>query len=139
MTTRVVLLSDLRENKYYNVITFGQGIRMKDIMLGKINNKYIKSTVKLGKLIKIQQYGRLYDPDINLIFMKEDGSVINFTPPFGSIEGYSEYEYDTEDMSKTRILERTSILKYDILGNDWALRPENVVATQGIDISNFSR
>jgi hypothetical protein len=44
---------------------------------------------------------------------------------------------DTEEKSKERIIKRTEILKGEIEGNDWALRPENVVSTQGLDIGNF--
>jgi hypothetical protein len=53
-------------------------------------------------------------------------------------EAYIEYEPDTEEKSKQRILERTEIIKPEILGNDWALRPENVLHTQDISIEQWN-
>jgi hypothetical protein len=111
---------------------------MKDIQFGRTTNKNIKNKVYMGKLLEIRQYGRPYDPDISLHFEKDDGITFDYDPSFGSSEAFVEYEPFTEEKSKSRIQHRTSILRDEILGNDWALCPENVVATQGIDISRFS-
>jgi hypothetical protein len=138
MTTEFSLLSGVRVGKYYKIITFYQGVRYYDVMMGVIDNKKIHETNTVGKLIEIRQYGRSYDPDILLIFQDLKGNKLEYEPFFGCAEGFVEYEPDTEERSKERIQERTSILKHDIEGNDWALRPENVVATQGIDLSNWA-
>jgi hypothetical protein len=135
MTTKFVTLSHLRVGRYYNLIHFNNGVRMSHIMLGETDTTNIKSGRNLGKLIEIEQYGRSYDPDIVLHFEDEQGHQYAFDPSFGSTEAYVEYE--PEQMSKARIMMRTRILEEEILGNDWALRPENVVLTQGIDISGW--
>jgi len=135
MTTEFSLLSGLRIGKFYKVITFREGVRYYDIMMGVIDNKKIHETNMLGKLIEIRQYGRQFDPDILLLFEDSKGNKLEYEPFFGCVEGFVEYEPDTEERSKERIQERTSILKIEIEGNDWALRPENVAATQGIDLS----
>jgi hypothetical protein len=91
--------------------------------------------------MQIQQYGRTYDPDIILHFQDETVNpfrLFTIDPSFGSTEAYIEYQPDTEEMSKARIQERTRILEQEILGNDWALRPENVVLTQGIDLTGWT-
>jgi hypothetical protein len=137
-TIEFVLISGLRVGKYYKLITFRNGIRMSDIQLGRTDKKYLDLSETLGKLLEIRQYGRSYDPDIDLVFEMPNGNVLEFVPTFGYSEAYIEYEPETEKLSKERIQERTSILKKEILGNDWALRPENVVATQGLDISRFA-
>ena len=134
MTTKFVTLSQLRVGRYYNLIHFNHGIRMTHIMLGETDTTNIKSGRNLGKLIEIEQYGRSYDPDIVLHFETDTG-IEFFDPSFGSTEAYVEYE--PEQMSKARIMMRTRILEEEILGNDWALRPENVVLTQGIDLSGW--
>ena len=134
MTTKFVTISQLRVGRYYNLIHFNHGIRMTHIMLGETDTTNIKSGRNLGKLIEIEQYGRSYDPDIVLHFETDIG-IEFFDPSFGSTEAYVEYE--PEQMSKARIMMRTRILEEEILGNDWALRPENVVLTQGIDISGW--
>jgi len=134
MTTKFVTLSQLRVGRYYNLIHFNHGIRMTHIMLGETDTTNIKSGRNLGKLIEIEQYGRSYDPDIVLHFETDIG-IEFFDPSFGSTEAYVEYE--PEQMSKARIMMRTRILEEEILGNDWALRPENVVLTQGIDLSGW--
>jgi hypothetical protein len=139
MTTEFVLLSGIIPNKYYNLITFKEGIKMRDVMLGQTENKNIRETIKLGKLVEIKEYGRPYDRDVSLYFEAENGETFIYDPSFGSSEAYVEYELDTEEKSIKRIQERTLELKVEILGNDWALRPENVVATQGINISNFTQ
>ena len=64
MKTEFVLLSGIKVGKYYNLITFCQGVRYYDIMIGMIDKKQIDKTISLGKLIEIRQYGRTYDPDI---------------------------------------------------------------------------
>ena len=134
MTTKFVTLSQLRVGRYYNLIHFNHGIRMTHIMLGETDTTNIKSGRNLGKLIEIEQYGRSYDPDIVLHFETDTG-IEFFDPSFGSTEAYVEYE--PEQMSKARIMMRTRILEEEILGNDWALRPDNVVLTQGIDLTGW--
>ena len=137
MTTQFVTLSQLRVGRYYNLIHFNNGVRMSHIMLGETETTNIKSGRNLGKLIEIEQYGRPYDPEIVLHFETDTG-IEFFDPSFGSTEAYVEYEFDNEEMSRSRIVERTKILEQEILGNDWALRPENVVLTQGIDLSGWA-
>ena len=139
MTTHFVLLSDLRPGKNYKLVTFIHGTRMTDVQLGRTDSKNIKDINTLGKLLEIRQYGRPYDPDISLCFEMENGKTLLFDPSFGSSEAYIEYEFDTEEKSRERIQQRTRALALEIEGNDWALRPENVVATQGMDISRFSQ
>jgi len=138
-TIEFVLLSGVRPNKYYNLILFNRGIRMTEIQLGMTDKTNIKETMPLGKLVEIMQHGRPYDPDISLRFETENGETLFYEPSFGSTEAYVEYIPDTEEDSIRRIQERTMILRDEILGNDWALRPENVVATQGIDLSGWAR
>ena len=139
MTTYFKLLSDIRPGKNYKLITFNHGIRMSDIQHGRTDSKNIKDITVLGKLLEIRQYGRPYDPDISLCFEMETGETLLFDPSFGSSEAYIEYEFDTEEKSRERVQERTRVLALEIEGNDWALRPENVVATQGLDISRFAQ
>jgi hypothetical protein len=136
MTTKFVTLSQLREGSYYNLIRFNHGIRMTHIMLGETDTANIKSGMNLGKLLQIEQYGRSYDPDIILHFQNESGKIFKFDPSFGSVEAY--VKYDPDEMSKARIMMRVRILEEEIRGNDWALRPENVVLTQGIDLSGWA-
>jgi len=138
MTTEFVLLSGIRPGKYYKVITFQEGVRYYDIQMGIIENKKIKEIDTLGKLIEIKQYGRAYDPDILLHFEGPTGKKMEYEPFFGCAEGFVEYEPDTEKRSMERIQERTNILKDEIVSNDWAWRPENVAAIQGIDLSNWA-
>lgn len=138
MTTELFLLSDLKIGKYYKLITYRHGIRMTEIMLRQISNEHIKTAETLGQLMQIRQVGRPYDPDIILYFKQADGTQIVFEPSFGLSEAYVEYEPDTEELSRIRTQERVRSLALEIQGNDWALRPENVVATQGIDISRFA-
>lgn len=142
MTTEICLLSDLCVGKYYKLINFRNGIRMTDIQLRRIDSTYAQLGETLGKLLEIRQSGRPYDPDIILRFEMETKAgnkiVIDFEPTFGYSEAFVEYEPDTEEKSKDRTQKRTSILKLEIEGNDWALRPENVVATQGIDLSGWT-
>jgi hypothetical protein len=138
MTTRFDLLSDLRVGSYYNLIKFNHGIRMTEFQLRETSRKNIKSCQNLGKLLQIRQYGRPYDPDVILHFEDEKGQEYEIDPTLGSSEAYVEYEPDTEEMSKARIVKRTKILEQEIQGNDWALRPENVVMTQGIDLSGWA-
>jgi len=139
MTVNVSLFSDLCIGKCYKLITFGHGVRMSEIMLGKINQDHIKHAEPLGKLIEIKQVGRPYDPDFILRFQQENGLIVGFEPSLGLAEAYLEYEPDTEEMSRKRIQERVSVIAQEIQGNDWAFRPENVVATQGIDTSHFQK
>jgi len=137
-TVEFVLLSGVSVGKYYKLITFRNGVRMTDIQLGRTDKKYIDVAETLGKLLEIEIYGRPYDPDILLFFEMPNGNRLEFTPTFGYSEAYIEYEPDTETHSMERTMKRTSILKNEIETNDWALRPENVVATQGIDLSNWA-
>ena len=134
MTTKFSLFSELRVGHYYNLIHFNNRIRMSHIMLGETENTNIKSGRNLGKLLQIEQCGQPYDPDVVLHF-ETDSGIEFFDPSFGSTEAYVEYE--PEKMSKARIMMRTRILEQEIVGNDWALRPENVVSTQGIDLSGW--
>ena len=139
MTTRFDLLSDLRVGNYYSLIKFNYGIRMTEIQLRETSKTNIKSCQNLGKLLKIRQYGRPYDPDVILHFEDEKGQEYEIDPTLGSSEAYVEYEPETEEMSQARIVERTKILEQEIQSNDWALRPENVVLTQGIDLSGWRK
>jgi hypothetical protein len=138
MTTELFLLSDLKIGKYYKLITYRHGIRMTEITLRQISNDHIKAAETLGQLVEIRQVGRPYDPDIMLYFKQADGTKIGFEPSFGLSEAYVEYEPDTEEYSRIRTQNRVRLLSQEIRSNDWALRPENVVATQGIDISRFA-
>ena len=107
---------------------------MSDIQLGITDTKNICSVKDLGKLIEVRQYGRPYDPEIMLYFQDKHNLMYEFEPSFGFREAYVEYEYEDEEISKKRVQEKTLLMKIEIEGNDWALRPENVVATQGLDI-----
>ena len=138
MTTEILFVYELEIGKYYKLITFRQGILMSEIQSRRIKTQNIYQSEALGKLIEIQQYGRPYDPDVLLIFQQNNGNRIEYEPRFGSTEAYFEYDPDAEESSKKRIQERTRLLELEIQGNDWALRPENVVATQGLDISKFA-
>jgi hypothetical protein len=138
MTTKFYLLHEISVGKYYKLLTFRNGIRMTDVRKGTIDNKFINNTDTLGKLLEIRKHGRPYDPDITLYFEGPDGKPLQFDPTFGMTEAYIEYEVDTEEKSRQRIHKRTAELKLEIIGNDWALRPENVVATQGIDTKTYN-
>jgi hypothetical protein len=111
---------------------------MTEIQLGMTDKTNIKEILPLGKLVEIIQLGRPYDPDISLRFETESGETLFYDPSFGSTEAYVEYTPEKEEDSMKRIQERTMLLHNEIIGNDWALRPENVVATQGIDLSGWS-
>jgi len=111
---------------------------MTDILAGTIDNKFINDTETLGKLLEIKTPSRPYDTIITLYFERPTGKPLEFDTTFGMTEAYVEYEIDIEEKSKQRIHERTAELKLEIIGNDWALRPENVVATQGIDIHTYN-
>jgi hypothetical protein len=137
-TIEFVLLSGVRVGKFYKLITFRNGIRMTEIQLCRTDKKNVDLAETLGKLLEIRQYGRPYDPDILLVFEMPNGNRMEFSPTFGFSEAYIEYEPDTEELSMERTMKRTNILKDEIEGNDWALRPENVVATQGIDLSSWA-
>ena len=124
MSNNLVHLSNLNVKKYYNLVSVD-------------HNKKIKYICEMGKLLDIQLYGRNYDPDVDLLFQK-NGENFRFQADFNPSYGFIEYNIEeTEDVVRERIQCRTHILKNEILGNDWALRPENVVATQGIDISMY--
>jgi len=134
MSIDFVLFSELQIGKNYRSVRFQHGIRYLDIQRRNTAMENVHEITNLGKLIDIEQYGLSHDPDILLLFQKNE-TTYRFEPVFGSIEAYIEYEEDTEEDSMRRTFERTAICKDEILGNDWALRPENVVATQGIDLS----
>jgi hypothetical protein len=111
---------------------------MTDIQLGRVNTSNIIKTEVMGLLTEITLNGRSYDPDPTFHFTHPQGHKIFYVPPFTMTEAYIEYEPDTEEKSKQRILERTEIMKPEILGNDWALRPENVLQTQDISIKQWN-
>lgn len=125
MENNIVQLSDLKVKKYYNLVYIDHNSKV----------KYIR---KMGELIDIELYGRTYDPDVDLLFQQEDGETSRFRADFSPSYGFTEYNIEeSEDIVRERVQTRTCILKNGILGNDWALRPENVVATQGIDTSMY--
>lgn len=138
MTTKFVMLSGLCIGRYYNLVRFRHGISMVDIQMEETASTNIKSEQNLGKFLDMLQYGRSYDPAIILHFECEDRKLHYFEPSFGYMEAYVEYDPDTEEMSKLRIQKRTRLLEQEIKGNDWALRPENVILTQGIDLSGWA-
>ena len=138
MSIEFVSFSGVKVGKHYNRITFKNGVRMTDIQLGKIHKNQIHKRETMGLLVDIALHGRSYDPDPTFHFKHPDNYMISYDPPFTMTEAYEEYEPDTEEKSKQRILERTSQLRWEIIGNDWALRPENVLATQSIDTSPWS-
>ena len=138
MLIKFLLLSDIRIGYYYKLITFKESIRYIDVQLRQTDNGNVYETNRLGKLLSIIQTGRSYDPDILLTFKLDSGEVIEYEPHFGSVEAFIEYEPDTEEYSKIRTQKRNSIIHNEIISNDWALRPENVVATQCIDLSNWA-
>lgn len=139
MTTEIALFSDLCVGKNYKLLSFHNGVLVTDILRRQVKSEDIRVSKTLGKLLEIRTYGRAYDPDIVYYFEKEDGTREGFEHSFGIKEAYLEYEPDTEDQSRMRIQERVSALAEEIRGNDWALRPENVIATQGIDIIRFQK
>uniref|UniRef100_A0A6C0B9V0 Uncharacterized protein n=1 Tax=viral metagenome TaxID=1070528 RepID=A0A6C0B9V0_9ZZZZ len=125
MTTRAIHFSNLEVGKYYNLVSVD-------------HNRKIKFIKTMGKLINICQYGRSYDPDVDFIFHNEQGIMYRYQPNYNSTFAYTEYPAEeTEDQVKARIQERNRLIHYEIASNDWALRPENVVATQGINVSYF--
>ena len=136
--TKFKSFNEIVKGKYYKLIKFTQGIRISDIEIGRIDDKRIKEVKTLGKLINILTYGRPYDLDVLFYFEEENGNKIEYEPVFGMTEAFIEYEPDSEEKTKLRIQERTNMVRDGILGNDWALRPENVVATQGIDITDYA-
>jgi hypothetical protein len=111
---------------------------MTDIQLGRIQKSQIAKKETMGLLTDISLEGRTYDPDPRFHFKHPDGHNISYNPTFALTEAYEEYEPDTEEKSKQRTCERTQLIKEDIQGNDWALRPENVLHTQDIDTSTWS-
>lgn len=127
MSTNILEMSQVKAGRHYHLVfqEYDESIR------------YIE---KLGLLITVTVSGRTYDPDVIMNFKNERGELYTFEPPFSSSYGYVEYvaEEKEEDVKK-RTQERTRILEAEIVGNDWALRPENVVDTQGIDLSMYSR
>jgi len=130
-----VRFSEVKVGKYYNVLRITTEVSTKHFLSNSINKEDAEFIINLGEILDIKLYGRSYDPDVCFIYYNIDGIEQAFYPTFSSSEIYEECE--PEEKSRIRVHERTSILKEGILGNDWALRPENVVATQGIDISGF--
>ena len=106
---------------------------------GKYPYEHYYSTKKLkyvGKFIKHEQYGWGDSMSCFDIFDNNGKNVIvQYT--YEGTTSYIEVDMDCEEKSKERIIKRTQILKEGIRGNDWALRPENVVTTQGIELNNF--
>jgi hypothetical protein len=118
------------EGKYYETTEFTR----KD---GKWPYEHYYTNKKLkyvGKFIKHEHYGWGDNASYYDIF-DNDGEEVIVQYTYEGTTSYREVEVDGN--SKERIIKRTKILKEEIEGNDWALRPENVVATQGLDISNF--
>jgi hypothetical protein len=136
---KFVSFNEIVKGKYYKLIKFTQGVRISEIEIGKIDDKRITEVKNLGKLINILTYGRPYDLDVLFYFEQENGNKIEYEPAFGMQEAFIEYEPDTEEKSKQRIQERVNELKLEIISNDWALRPENVIATQGIDLFYYNK
>jgi hypothetical protein len=137
MSIEFVLFSEVQIGKRYRRVQFQRGIRYTEIQRRRTAIENVHEITDLGKLVDIEQYGRSYDPDILFLFQKDE-MTYRFEPAFGSVDAYIEYEEDTEEDSMHRTFERTALYKDEILGNDWALRPENVVATQGIDLSMWA-
>jgi hypothetical protein len=133
-----VFASGVQLDRYYKMVEFYHLLRASELLTGKMSYRNIVREERLGKLIQIRQYGRSYDPDVVFLFETEDGDVFEYDPPLQSTFGYVEYDPEDEFVSRDRVIERTLLLKVEIEGNDWALRPENVVATQGIDLSRFA-
>ena len=135
-----VFASGVKLDRYYKMVEFYPLLRASELLTGKMSYRNIVREERLGKLIQIRVYGTAYDPDILFLFEAEDGGLFEYDPPLQSKYGYVEYdpEEESETTSRDRVIDRTLLLKVDIEGNDWALRPENVVATQGIDISRFA-
>jgi hypothetical protein len=127
--------SDVKIGRYYNVLRIKTEVSLKHFLSNSINKEDAEFIINLGVILDIKLYGKSYDPDVCFIYHDVDGVKQAFYPTFSSSEIYEEYE--PEEKSKIRVQKRTSILKEEILGNDWALRPQNVVSTQGIDISGF--
>ena len=127
MSNDMLEMSEVKAGRYYYLVfqEYDESIR------------YIE---KLGVLISVTLSGRPYDPDVIMNFKNENGEIYTFDPPFSSSYGYIEYvgEEREEDIKK-RVQARTRVLRDEIVGNDWALRPENVVATQGIDLSMYRK
>jgi len=137
MSIDFVLFSEVQIGKRYRRVQFQRGIRYTEIQRRRTAIENVHEITDLGKLVDIEQYGRSYDPDILFLFQKDE-MTYRFEPAFGSADAYIEYEEDTDEDSMRRTFERTALYKDEILGNDWALRPENVVATQGIDLSMWA-
>jgi hypothetical protein len=137
MSIEFVLFSEVQIGKRYRRVQFQRGIRYTEIQRRRTAIENVHEITDLGKLVDIEQYGRSYDPDILFLFQKDE-MTYRFEPAFGSADAYIEYEEDTEEDSMRRTFERTALYKDEILGNDWAFRPENVVATQGIDLSMWA-
>jgi hypothetical protein len=131
MSINFSTIFDLCPGKYYKLLKFKYGIKIIDIANNITSIKNIENIKKLGKLLEINEYNYFYFED------EVNGKKFYYKPLCTFTEAYQIYEYNEEENSKLRIYERNNILKNQILGNDWALRPENVIYTQGIDTSNF--
>ena len=121
-----------QEGKYYKTTEYTrkEGIWPYEHYYSTKKLKYV------GKFIRHEQFG--YGDSMSCYDIFDDNGknvVVQYT--YEGTTSYVEVDMDTEEKSKERIIERIKILKEGIEGNDWALRPENVVATQGLDISNF--
>lgn len=109
---------------------------------GKVNgcSKEISSYTFLGRFARVQTYGRTYYPYIDFFFVDTSGNEMNencYPLQFG--EPYFLEVEEPNIVSKKRTISRTLIMKDEITTNHYAFSPENVVATQGIDISGFQK
>jgi hypothetical protein len=136
MKLNIVTLSGLRVGRYYKLVSFPSAIPISDIYVGKIDSDYESQIDTLGELLEIRQYENNRGT-AHLIFRMNDGTRIELDSYFGLSAVYMEYYPENEEISKKRIQDRTRLIRDEIIGNDWALRPENVVATQGLDINHF--
>jgi hypothetical protein len=101
MSILLLQLSQLKPGKYYNFIQLHPNVHISYGISKKfVSNEQIALQIKLGKLLKIDVYGRPYDPEVTLKFEDENGKNYRFEPMILSLEHYSEYEPDTEEHSK---------------------------------------
>ena len=137
-TVRLFTLSELTPGRYYEFIQLRSNLSIHPGHTRIVSDEQILMKIKLGKLLKIDIYGRPYDPEVLLHFEHESGTRSKFEPMFVNLEHYAEYEPpDNEEDSKQRIQERTRARPSHWRVYRISRRPENVVATQGIDITRF--
>ena len=113
-------------------------VHYRDLVIGKCYEKCQKANGNDGKpkylgiYDRVIEYGRPYDPDVDIAFYDEynDSEVVfelDYTKPF-----FIEIESLAEKKRK-----RMELLAFDITTNTYAFAPENVVATQGLEPSFF--